>query len=373
MKMFRIFLFFSASVLILAGCGKKKKTDNAEESVWRMNSCFTKTGILYKKSDINGKIKYYDYETKEYLTLCAKANCRHDSSECMAVYLYQNIDFMGKLGDKWYYHVMKTDEDEGAFYSCDLDGGNEKKIGSFSHGNGYAIGTVNLFYGDVCVLETEDDHFDDATGEWTGTASGIYRYHFDTGEAEVLCEEKEYMRPAYSVFGKYKNKLIYTEWDGEKNLLRQMDLDTREITSPLGNVNIVTGSVQGDTLLCSAMEDEKYELVIADLETGDQENIWTKGIASDFFWDEELKLFMIYGEESVVTEDGYTRQIFELYQYMEDGTCRLMRTGDTAKCFIPYVRVEDQLIGRDSKKGELARIKAEDFIQGSGNWEILNE
>ncbi|MCD2493725.1 hypothetical protein LQE92_14035 [Lacrimispora sp. NSJ-141] len=373
MKKYRTFLFFCISAFILAGCGKKERTDNAGESVWRMNSCFTETGILYKKSETNGKLKYYDYESKEYLTLCAKANCRHDSSECMSVYLYQNIDFIGKLGDKWYYRVMKTDESEGAFYSCDLDGGNEKEVGPFSHGNGKAIGTVNLFYDNVCVLETEDDYFDETTGEWTGTGSGIYRFHFDTGEAEVLCEEKEYMRPAYSVYGKYDNKLLYTEWDGKKNLLKQMDLGTKKSAVILDNINIITGAVQGNILLCSASEGERFKLIIVNLETGKQEHIWTKGVASDYFWDEELKVFIIYGEESAVTKDGYARQFFELYQYMEDGVCRLLRTGDTAKCFIPYVRMEDQLIGRDSEKGELARMNMQDFISGSADWEILEE
>ena len=85
---------------------------------------------------------------------------------------------MGRLGDKWYRIAIDGDFN-GAFYSMDLDGENERQIGPFSQFP-FGVFGKSLFYEDKCILATNEADFDPETGEVLGITSGIYRYHLDS-------------------------------------------------------------------------------------------------------------------------------------------------------------------------------------------------
>ena len=61
---------------------------------------------------------------------------------------------MGRLGDKWYRIAIDGDFN-GAFYSMDLDGENERQIGPFSQFP-FGVFGKSLFYEDKCILATNE-------------------------------------------------------------------------------------------------------------------------------------------------------------------------------------------------------------------------
>ena len=221
-------LFVLGLYLLLMACGKSGGKDVRNGAAkWQVNVCLMEDGVLYKNSD-TGCMEFFDYETGSYRALCADPNCLHDSMECEAVYLYEKANFIGRLGDKWYYNGLDAKEKR-SFRCCDLDGGNDKKVGEFPYDFSGAFGDCVLFYEGSCILATDDTIIKEETEEWIGTISGIYRYHFDTGGIEMICQEKEYMRPAYAVYGTYKDWLIYTEYNGEYVTLKSKNLKTARI------------------------------------------------------------------------------------------------------------------------------------------------
>lgn len=76
--------------------------------------------MVYQNS-WTSKMEYFDYGTESYRPLCSNVNCLHNDEECFAVYLDQNATVLGRIGNKWYYH-MWLENGTGIFCSCDLDG-----------------------------------------------------------------------------------------------------------------------------------------------------------------------------------------------------------------------------------------------------------
>ena len=360
MKKSCISLMLCIALICFGGCGKGKSEDWTGSSVWNSGSsfCMMDEGVLYNSHGEDGKLFFYDYETGTSMPLCARANCEHTSNDCMAVSLFGRVDFIGRLGDRWYYHTTGDSQYEGTFYQCDLNGENEKPIGDFPYTSGTTGDTVSVFYEHYCVTVGEDLFFDEKTGKWEGTVSGIYRFDLKNGKTEALTEEKEYAIPAYAVYGLWENSLIYSEWNGEKRMIKRMDLDTKKQEVLLEDNDVLTGKLQGQTLLCS-VEDG---LIILDLETGKKEEIETNGVAVDCFWDDQLKTFIIYGEEPETDENGYTIYPAQIYQYLDGGDVHLLKSSYEDFVF-PFARVEDTLIGRTVRSGKPEPITQEDFLK----------
>lgn len=367
MRMRKLFLFLCICLLFV-GCGKETNKVEHDHSKWEVDKCFTEDALLYKNS-FTRRVEYFDYQTGHYGPLCGKPNCLHEDSECMACYLWDAIVQMGRLGDKWYY-VKLEDDGTQAFCSCDLDGTNEKEIGEFPHRVSYK----GYFYEDSCIFLTEDAVFDEKDGEWLGDISGIYQYHLDTGEAEVLCPEKDIMTTAaYRLYGQYENKLIYGERMGEGLKLRIMDLKTHEIQTPLEDRYVYDGTVNDGFLVCGVSEGEGSSLIEYNLESGE----WKKVMGDEknwamVCWSSDLKLVTVFN--GAMNQENFR---YEIYQYMEDGECVLVREGDRETYLEPVAIKDDQIIGRygdagdDNLRFELAVIRKEDFFAGKCNWEVL--
>lgn len=353
-------------LLLLSGCGKRKAEPQPGSSKWKDFFCFTEEGLLYKKSEVHGKLTYLDYQNMDYGALCAKPNCLHDSMECEAFSLYQKADFIGRLGEQWYYGM--TDETSGGtIRTCMLNGEQDREVGSFSHGNSYAIGTVTLFYDKYCILATADDHFDGITGAWTGTTSAIYRYDLEHGEAEVLCPEKEHEHPSYAVYGMYKDQLIYGEWIEDGMKCRQMDLKTGEIQELLENRTVINACVNENYLVGSVKGSGCSQVIEWDFSRGVQTEIMDSEIAGNYFWTPELKVFAAYEEAG---EGSYQ---FRMYRYTEEKGCEQIRAGKSENYFMPLVKQAENLVGMGNVEGkeQLSIISYQDFLDGKNNWRML--
>ncbi len=175
------------------------------------------------------------------------------------VFLRECAGYIGRIGDRWYYHVAEWREGEGGFHSCDLDGGNDRIIGSFPYSRGTGI---ILFYDQMCVLDTWEAEFDEEAGGVTGNTSGIYGFHLDTGEWEELCPERETEnRPAYQLCGKYGESLFYSEWEGKNNVLKQLNLETKEVTKPFGDTFLSSAQMAEHFLVCRLADSEEIRLI----------------------------------------------------------------------------------------------------------------
>ncbi len=326
-------------------------------SEWRVNMCFTQDGILFK-NPITGLMEYYDYNTDYYQLLCAKPNCTHNTEDCEAVYLAQKAYLIGRAGDRWAYY-SEDDDLNGSFYSCKLDGTDEKKLGEFHHQGGSTTSSRVIFYDSACIMATGEDKFEEETGEWIGTFSGIYQYDLETGEERILCEEKEYMRPAYCIYGVYGHQLIYTEWDGEKNVLKVLDLENGKQEILVEEEHVITAAVSEPYVVCSTQNGQDYKLHKISLNTDERTEIDIQGTAGGIFWTNELKIYTVY--------DNMTTYVYSYRE--EDHTTELIRKTVSTSDFTPYKMVNGMLIGQIENK--MAAMSLEDYLNGDRNWSVL--
>lgn len=358
--------FFLILCFLISGCGNgKSEVDNIKESSWFINMCFMESSLLYKNpTSSTNRIEFFDYKTKEYFPLCAKVNCLHETIDCTAVSLGRKADYIGRFGEKWYYHTT-DDVEGGCFRVCDLNGDNEKKVGDFHHMVSSSWGSKALFVDGKCILATCDDKFDMETYESLGVDSGIYQFDLSSGTYEELCPEVNAKQPTYAVYGIYKNQLLYSEWDGEKRTFYVMDMDTEETNVPLGKESIILGQLSGSWFVCSAYGENGAKVIEFNMDTGEKNEIEAAGYPGDFYWSEDLKTYTVYDD---TTGDLY----FQMYQYNADGTSSVLRSGTAENYFLPYTLYGDVLIGKhEMDKGGLAYMQREDFLKGKNNWMIL--
>ena len=367
MKRIAVILFVSVILLGGAGCVKKEVIQDASGSYWDVNACYTEGGILYFDPHSEERLVcFFDYETKEYFPLCAKSNCLHDSEECTAYRLWGEVVAMGQLGDKWY-RISCDGDFNGTFYSMDLDGENERQIGPFSQFPFSPFGK-SLFYGNECILATKGADFDPETGEVLGITSGIYCYHLDSGEAENLCPDitSEEGAQAYEIWGMYDNTLVYIQWDsrsGQKSrVLKLMDLETKEISEPLGDVYVYNMDMNGSVMACNVQDGDGVRILEYDMVTGEAAEVAGFPQGASLFWSPELKL-------CDVTEGRGDEFRFQMYRY-KDGESVLIREGGEEEYFLPIAVHEDIVIGQAGENWEMAYMETEDFLSGKTNWTI---
>ena len=350
--------------LLFSGCGKGQEGTTVTESRLIVGCTFTEEGILYNNPNppFRGKAEYLDYQTGAYMPLCDKVNCLHDNKECFAVYLGKASN-IGRIGDKWYYLMFSFEEEMPGFYSCDLNGQNERKIGNFEHSG---LRTC-LFFDDSCVTATRTPLLDAESGEWDAdhSVSAVYQYHFDTGEEELLWPEIE--DGYYEIYGKYGDQLVCRKIKKEGyGILEVLDLETGELTRPLGDAKTQGPvSMNGNFFVCKLLEEGSLRAVELDLKSGEwSETAPELAEASAFFWSPELKTGTIY-------EAGNR---YKTYQYLEDGTCKLIREEDDSTYRNVFVVRDELVIGESYSDMEaqfrMAVQKKDDYLAGKNNWTV---
>lgn len=377
-------ILLSAVCINVSGCGKETEK-GSDFTVYHDSAGYMEDGMVYQDYDA-GLTKYLDYATGEYYPLCARPNCFHDSGECAAHVLCEEAKFMGRLGDKWYYY--REWDTEAEFHSCDLDGGNDRVIKVYpleeTEEDGYknwgwqtAWGNV-LFQDGNCFAAMSTDNMEEDPNN-PGAASGVsansvlYRYDLETGEREALCPMKTMRIPCYTLWGIYKNQLIYSELlndgEGEKWVsgLRTLDLETKEITD-LGifaREVLNPGYVSGNLLLYNEPEGDESRLMEYNLETGEKRMIYEGG-GFYIIWEPELKTFHVQSPEDEETE--------WIYQYTEEGECKLLYKDVV---FEPLGLGGDLLVGwvegGEQQPYRRAVLKKEDFLAGKTNWTVIEE
>lgn len=358
-----------AGICLWAGGCKKEEQKQEISSVYDVNKCFTRDGMLYEDPS-DPKAGYFDYETKEYFPLCSRPNCLHDSPSCEAIYL-NRVALIGQIQDRWYY--LKSDGDfKTTFYSSNLDGEDERELGDFSHMFMFSD-NLALFYENSCIMATYDPEFevdDEGIGDWKRTTTGIYRYHFDTGETELLgsehvwkAEEPDRM---YALYGIYQNQLICRGWNGSENVLQVIDLETKEISEPLGGLRLHTAYVGENLVACNVMDEGTWKILELDLDTGEQKEITETSFAVSLFWTPELKIFEI-GDNSAAKQYR-----FQMYHYTEEKGCKLIREGGNGHYFMPEALKGDMVVGQAGDGWLPSWMGKEDFLAGKDNWTELS-
>lgn len=358
-------ILFLGAVFGIVGCGKTGKTGEVGSRM-AFNWCYMEDGIVYQNPNggKNRKCDYYDYGTEHYQPLCAAANCRHDTEACLAVRLCEE-NGVGRFGDCWYY-FRSDGENEKGLYSCELDGGNERKICDFPEQPGQ-VGVYEKGNYYTAVNEIEYD----SKGEQIGQNSTIYRTVLSGGTREAICPMTDH---DLEIYGIYEDLLLYEEWDEQGRVLRALNLKTKEITSPLGEQRIGAGAVlYNDQFLFTAESAGKQNMISYNLKTGEQ-RLLMEGAAGDcsvnLYWDEELKIVTL-------TDYGKSEYPYEVYVYAEDGIWKQIRKG-TMKTEEQVLSVKDgTVIGRVGDIGDetlifdMATISLEDYLAGKSNWKIL--
>lgn len=364
-------------MLLLSSCGRAED-DNSYDvtSIYSYGYCWMEDGILIYTSGDDGLAMFYDLSSGEYMPVCAKANCLHNDSDCFAVYLYENVDIVGRIDDKWYYVASGADGD---IYSCDLDGSNEKLIGSLGHGEGWDSNTVSIFYDHYLITATCDDEYDETTYEWISSVSAIYRYDLDTGKAQLLCDEIDYLRPSYCLLGMIDSKIVYTEYDGEKDVLRLTDLDTGETEQPLGDTYVFNALMKNDNVFYVLVDETGENGFYAyDLESGENTLISYGINTSMIFWEEDIKLLCISEETDLRDDDGLVVYNVKIYSY-EGSAGELMLlyesyTDESGEYFWPLCTNGDDLIGTlNGSTDVLYSVSTEDYLAGKSTWTLLGE
>ncbi|MEI3176222.1 MAG: hypothetical protein V8S96_06980 [Lachnospiraceae bacterium] len=348
------------------GCGTKKVVEEkrdekqTDDSEWQVNMCYMESGFLYKNPD-SGKMEYYDYQTRKYRPLCAEPNCEHKTEECEAVYLAEKADFIGRYKERWYY-FCEGEEGERAFYSCDLDGAGEKKIGEFAHHGGTFVASKVIFSEGSCLIATCEDVLDEKTYEWTGKViSGIYRFNLETGEETVFCEEKENTRPSYCIYGMVEGKLLYTEWNDQGCMVKAKDLESGEEQIIQNSGVVVQAAGTDNGIVFQIQENGKYELKEVDMKHKTEASIEMEEAVGDIFWSDEIKSAIAYDEKGLESR---------IYLYEEPQKAfELIRQVKSEETFVPCKSRGEMLIGRDADG--IAVMSEKDYLAGKTTWEKL--
>lgn len=182
----------------------------------------------------------------------------------------------------------------------------------------------------------------------------------------LLPETEEEM---YEVYGRYGNQLIYrivSREDGH-GILESLNLETGEITRPLGERNVNSRiSMDGDLAACAILENGDRRVVELGLDTGEwRETAPELGEAAILFWSLEMKTATVY-------EDGGR---YKVYQYLDDGTCRLVRDEDDSS-YREVIAVKDgRGVGVSYKdmgaQFRMAFQEKEDYLAGKNNWTVM--
>lgn len=377
MKKGLIMGLFCIMIFCMAGCGSSDSGETKQQevkgtglksvdSIWEVNLCRMKDGILYNNPD-GSYLGYFDYGTGAYLPFCAKANCRHDNQKCQAVRLHKQIVVMGADEESVYY-LFQDDNGNNTFYRCDRTGENETRIGEFPHfAEGWGANQA-IVRDKTLIMATNDDQWDEKTNEWKAATSGIFQYDLKTGKAEALCEEKQYQvfGDGYQVLGIHDNDLIYAEETTEKKEIWKMDLDSREKTKLLeGWYGSLLWLADG-AVIRTIEEDGLKPLVVYDLESGKETKPEGLDGINQVLWEKEFKL-AYYGE-------GYKKDFrYKIYQCDENGESHLIRQGEEENLFYPKYQEGDLLIGQAGENWDLAYMKKEDFLAGKNNWTVIEE
>ena len=361
-----IFFLVFGILLGLGGCKKETTETAADDSVSLMDWCYTSEGLLYQRAkggaDGIGRVEYYDYETGAYLPLCAKANCLHQDEECMAVYLGQNAEQIGRCGGNWYYHVTEAGG-TGSFRRCELDGSGEVTVGAFPH----RLGWKAVYEANSCITLTWDLVLDETKNEVI-YRSGIYRINLENGKAEPLLSETESDDMAYELYGIYGKLLVYGEKEQFGYRAGVYHLDTGETDGLFQGQEVLAGNLKnmdGSRLLCAVRENGSYTVKLIDMDSMEEKTVMEGLSAGPVFCADGGELLMSMPEETKAEAS------WSIYRIQEDGVCEKIRmeTGDSA--VIPIAVTEKQVVGRpcNDEAQALAVMPREEFLKGSGSWE----
>lgn len=375
-RFYSLFLGLAAMSVFMGmiGCGNETQSTGKEHiqegtqySEWSSGILSMSDGLVVQTNSPKGsQLMLFDYQTDTFAPLCADPNCLHNSRECESVYLARKGAYIGLRKDEWAYYTIEQDG-YGAFYTCSLDGSNEKKIGDFAHIGALSPVSKAIFTESTCFFATCEDQTDPKTEEWTGTISGIYSYDLETGKEKQLTESKEYMRPAFSVLGLYKDQLYYSEWDGSTYLIKCVDLKSGDIKDVITESGVINVFGYGKYIVY-ARNDQETTINQLDLGTMKTEHVITEGIGVPCLWTEELKIFGAYKDDS---NEGI------LYEWRgEKDEPRPFRRNNRESIFEPFGQSGDKLIGqiRDPEKEyTYAIMTTTDFLNGTDNWTKLSE
>lgn len=367
-----------AFLLAAGGCGKKGKSKNGStedriESIKRNNWTYFDEGIVYS-NPMTGRAEYYDYETKHYMPLCVRANCRHlpNDENCMAVRLTTH-SMVGKSGDSWLY--LAYNGVGRSFMQCDLDGANEKEVVEFDHS---IEDRGCIFTDDSIIVATWEVEMDEEDEDCVYVC-GIYRIKIKTGEVETICPATKEKLPRYLLAGVYENKLVYREWTEAGMTIRMVDMKTGEESKSLGDREIGWNDciVVGEELICTEQLENHNEILshalVVNLKTGEIRQIMDFGqvdVGPKIYWGEKEKFLRVTKKEG-----GKSYAI--TYRYQEETGCQFLREGLWSE-ELEVLSVKDGTvigrvgdIGDETLKFDMAVISLEDYLAGKSNWEML--
>ncbi len=219
----KILIFCSIFCLIFCGCAKEEnKTDNTKFIASGTN--YYKNGCIYG----NETAMFLDFDTMEKAPLCAKPNCTHNSSDCIAKIVGDTPVF---YNDYIYYFesnggaVRETTDGrefyiDSKLYKASLETSETEVVCEFHDGAPIAKWAGYVLHGNELYFTTDDCN--PVKGEYGGYSWGNSGgYHFlcsinlDTGEytnyGSIYDGDKQYDGAAYSsganITGIYKDKM----------------------------------------------------------------------------------------------------------------------------------------------------------------------
>lgn len=181
-----------AAIVILTGC--KADTPTQSKVIFYTGAWYggspasVDTGILY--NNFEKGMQFFDFETFQSVSICARPNCTHDTSEinCTAQGLPQSVCY---YNDKLYYVISSSERNSKGIlinytelYSCDRNGGSRQKLARADD--------VYASYLGLYMLEGDKIYFllarpDTEVNEYTGVSEvlgdkSIDLYCYDIGE-----------------------------------------------------------------------------------------------------------------------------------------------------------------------------------------------
>ncbi len=173
------------------------------------------------------------------------------------------------------------------------------------------------------------------------------------------------------MYGEYENRLLFycREKEGADRILKMLDMETGEVTEPLGKTDLYIGcELNGNLFAYAVKEKDAYSVKVLDLDTGKLDTV-LEGLEAfpDLYWGTEIKLLTFTNEE-----DNKKRT----YQYLGSGKYELVRT----EAADPYYRIAeikkdkvlvDYTVDQDPARSQLATMSLKDFLEGNDNWVFL--
>lgn len=324
---------------ILAGCGSKTESGNrgvmeGKIVVCQGNYCTGEEGVLVL--DNSGIVMFYDAATDQYVPLCAKPSCKHETTACAAVSIGGRANWILYHDGRLYYDCGENHD----LYSADMDGKNERKIGNFGHN--ITVSPMIAMNHKLYVIPNDDTL--DEEGYLTAVTTQLLEVNLESGEIRELTEAVKQEIPNDRLIGHYQDHLYYV--DRRERALYVIDPETGAKRLEAENLYQMQAMLSEELLVYIQYQEDPKEEILCEknLKTGETKILERRDL------EQEEEFWLDYWDNAIKTVSLGTYETGGLYRWNQMDEFEKIRAFLDDDSFIIKARYGDVLIGESCEK-----------------------